>query len=103
MPFSLYKSNKLKKINMGFYPGMGVISTVDGELYTCHPFLCNLFKEYWNAAQASEVEFQLKRYYNLWRLSIRFQDKCTVMFLGNSLTQASEVEFELKRYYNLWP
>ena len=69
---------------MGFYPNMGVLATVDGAVYTCQPFLRNVFKEYWNASQASKVEFELKRYHNLWRLSIRFQDTRTFMFLGNS-------------------
>jgi hypothetical protein len=61
---------------MGFYPTMGVLTTIDGELYRCNPNLCSHFNAQWSAAQASEVEFQVQRLYNLSRLDVTFQGEC---------------------------
>ena len=65
---------------MGFYPSMGVLATVDGKLFACHPFLSAYFRDRWDATQDSEVEFKVERMYNMPRLKIRFQDTCTIMF-----------------------
>jgi hypothetical protein len=65
---------------MGFYPNMGVLATVDGKLFACHPFLSAYFRDRWDATQDSEVEFKVERTYNVPRLKIRFQDTCTIMY-----------------------
>jgi hypothetical protein len=65
---------------MGFHPNMGVITTIDGELYRCNPIMCSHFNEQWSAAQASEVEFQVQRLHNLSRLDVTFQGECNVIF-----------------------
>ena len=59
---------------------MGVLTTVDGKLCTCHPFLSAYFRDRWDATQDLEIEFKVERIRNVSRLKIRFQDTCTIMF-----------------------
>jgi hypothetical protein len=66
---------------MGFYPNMGIITTVDGKLFACNPFLSAYFRDRWDATQDTEIEFKVERNYNVSLLKIRFQDSCTIMLI----------------------
>ena len=65
---------------MCYYPTMGVMHTIEGEVFACHKELRDYFDPDWTTAQASKVEFKLRHVGNTTRLVWRIETVCTVIW-----------------------
>jgi hypothetical protein len=70
---------KKKKKQMGYYPNMGVISTIDGGVYACNEELREYFDSKWITYQAVNVECRFNNGNTL--LVMRSEVRCTVFWV----------------------
>jgi hypothetical protein len=66
---------------MGYYPNMGVMSTIDCRLYVCHKLMEEYFDSKWIASHAVNMECEFKN--NGTRLIMRSKTMSTLIWVQN--------------------